>query len=440
MMRKVLLLIIIVTSAFTYVSAQKILSLEEAVATALKNNYDIQLAKIDSSSSALDYSYRWVAFIPRLNATTGIVFNNNDQLQKFSNGNIRQAKNVRSDVINGNLQLNWTLFDGLKMFATRDKLEEIVKLGELNIKNNIVNTIADVINNYYNIVRQKQQLKAIEEQMSISTERVRLADKKLSVGLGSKPELLQAKVDLNAQKASQLRQQALIAQLKDQLNITMNIEATSSVYDVSDSIPFKDDLKIDEIINEAEKANPLLQIARKNIDITKLTLKEQKADRFPSLTFNSNYNYSRTDNSTAINPNLPIYSRNNGFNYGLTIGIPILNGLSVQRQIKQTQIDLRFQQVNLDRQKATINLGIMVAFKDYQLQKQDLALEEENINLARENVSIALERFKQGVSTFLELREAQKSLEDAFNRLIAARYNTKLAETELLRLKGDIIK
>jgi outer membrane protein TolC len=52
---------------------------------------------------------------------------------------------------------------------------------------------------------------------------------------------------------------------------------------------------------------------------------------------------------------------------------------------------------------------------------------------------VALERFKQGVSTSIELREAQQSLEDGFNRLINARYNIKLAETQLLRLNGTLI-
>lgn len=438
MRTKFLLILLIVTLSIPSL-AQRILSLEEAIATALKNNYDIQLAKIDSSSASLDYSYKWVAFIPRVNANTGIVFNNNDQYQKFTDGAVRERKGIRSDNFTGNLQLNWTLFDGLRMFATRDKLGEFVKLGELNIKNNIVNTVAAVVTNYFNIVRQKQQLKAIEEQMSISNERVKLADKKLFVGLGSKPELLQAKVDLNAQKALQLKQLTLIDQLKDELNVIMVVDA-SAAYDVTDSIPFNNSLQMDEIMSVAEKNNPLLQIARKNIDITKFILKEQKADRFPTLTFNSNYNYGRTDNKAVVNPFTPLFSRNNGFNYGLSIGIPILNGLNVQRLIKQSNIDLGYQQLNLEKQKASVNLGVIVAFKDYELQKKALALEEENIALAKENVFIALERFKQGVSTYLELREAQKSLEDAYNRLIAARYNTKLAETELMRLKGDLVK
>ena len=63
-----------------------------------------------------------------------------------------------------------------------------------------------------------------------------------------------------------------------------------------------------------------------------------------------------------------------------------------------------------------------------------------NILLAKENVTITLETYRLGSTTFIQLREAEKSLEDAYDRLIAARYNAKVAETELLRLKGDLVK
>ncbi|MEI9910922.1 MAG: TolC family protein [Bacteroidota bacterium] len=82
------------------------------------------------------------------------------------------------------------------------KAAEYIRLGELGIKNQVVNTVATVINNYYDIIRQKQQLKAVEEQMSINNERVKLAQYKLDIGTGAKPDVLQSKVDLNAQKAA----------------------------------------------------------------------------------------------------------------------------------------------------------------------------------------------------------------------------------------------
>lgn len=420
-------------------AAQNILTVDEAIATVLKNNYDIELLRNDSASYALDKSYARAAFLPRVNATGGLVYNNNNQLQKFSDGTKRERNGIRSNNLSGSVQLNWTLFDGYKMFATRDKLGEFVKLGELAIKNQMVTSVAAVLNNYYNIVHQKQQLKAVEDQMSINEERVKLADKKLSVGLGSKPELLQAKVDLNAQRSAKLKQQTLIAQLKEQLNQLMNVALQTS-YDVSDSIPINHGITLNDVMGGVETANPSLLLTKKNLDIASLTLKERKADKFPVLTFNSAYNYSKLDNKAVVNPFTPLFSRNNGFNYGLGISIPILNGFNVKRQMQQAQLDIDYLKLSYQNQKAKIDVGIVNAFKDYEMQQQALALEEENILLAKENVMIALERFRLGVSTYLELRETQKSLEDAYNRLLAARYNTKLAETELLRLKGDLVK
>lgn len=427
----------LVHSALSF--AQNKLTVEQAITATIENNYDIQLLRNDSSSFALDNSYARAAFLPRVNATGGLTYNNNDQKQQFSDGTKRESKAVRSSNISGAVQLNWTLFDGFKMFATRDKLAQFVQLGELTIKNQMVNSVAEVVNNYYNIVRQKQQLKAIEEQMSINEERVKVAEKKLSVGLGAKPELLQAKVDLNAQKAARLKQQTLINQLKEQLNQMMNVEMATR-YEVSDSIVFADEIILGDVMGAVESLNPQLLLTKKNIDIGYLTLKERKADRYPVLTFNSAYNYSKTDNKTVVNPFQPLFNRNNGFNYGVGITIPILNGFNVKRQIQQAQLDIDYLNIAYQNQKAKIDLGITNAFKDYELQKKTLALEEENILLAKENVYIALERLRLGISTYLELRETQKSLELAYDRLIAARYNTKLAETELLRLKGDLAK
>ncbi len=421
------------------VSAQQKLSVEQAIATALEHNYSIQLLQNDSTAFALDNSYAKAAFLPRINSNTTLQFNNNNQKQTFQDGSKRERDGVKANSINSSLQLNWTLFDGLKMFATKEKLSEFVQLGSLNIRNQIVNTVASVTNNYYNIVRQKQMLKAIEEQMSVNEERLKIAEKKLSVGLGAKPELLQAKVDLNAQKASRMKQQTLIAQLKEQLNQLMNVNLETQ-YDVAEEIVFQPKIILTDVLNTAEKNNPSLQITKKNIDISKLTLKERKADYYPTLSFNAAYNYSRTDNKTVVNPFQPLFSRNNGYNYGLGLSLPILNGFNVKRQIQQAQLDIDYLNLSFQNQKKQIDVSIVNAYKDYELQKKMLALEEENILLAKENVFIAVERLRLGVSTFIELRETQKSLELAFDRLIAARYNAKLAETELLKLKGDIVK
>lgn len=429
--------IVLMLCSFVSVQAQRMLTIDEAIAYAVKNNYDLLLVRNDAESFAVDSRFANGAFLPQLNATGGKLWNDNNQQQDFTDGRKRSA-DVNSSNITAAINLDWTLFDGLRMFATKERLDQLKELGEANVKTQVVNSVAAVINNYYNIVRQKQQLRALDTLISINEERVKLADRKISVGLGSKPELLQARVDLNAQKAARLLQETLIAQLREQLNQLTGMPITTE-YDVSDSIPINLDLQYNNIASDFEKTNPGLLASQKTIDVARLALKERKAERFPVIQFNSAYNFGRTSNARVVNPEFqPIFSMNRGFNYGFTATVPLLNGFNTKRLIRQAGLDVEYNQIAYNTQKSRVELGINNSYKDYQYQKKALQLEEENIELAKENVFIALARFRQGVSTYLELREAQISLEQAYNRLIAARYNTKLAETELLRLKGSV--
>lgn len=445
-MRKALLLTITVfiVSIFT-ASAQRMLTLEEAIATALQNNYDIRLSRNDSIIAAVDYSYRNMLFVPTLNGSVGTTFNTNSQTLRFvkrdgSGGDSTVTRDaVKTSNLNYSANLNWVLFDGLRMFATRAKAEEFVSLGSLTIKNQVVNTVAYVVNTYYGVVRQKQQLKAVEEQISLNEERVKLSQYKLDIGTGIKPDLLQSKVDLNAQKALKLEQLVLIEALKERLNQAMDAPL-GTAFEVSDSIPLNMSLGLGDIQIDIDNTSPTLLLARKNIDIARLTLKERKATLWPTIYFNSAYNFNQNDNSVAVNINQPLYNQNRGFNYGFGASIPVFNGLNARRLIKQARIDINFLQLSYESQRSTLNLNVLNAFKIYEQQKAALRLEEENILLARENVDIVFQTYRLGAATLVQLREAQNSLEDANNRLIAARYAVKLAEVELLRLRGDIIK
>lgn len=417
----------------------QVLSIQEAVATALKNNYDIRITRNDSAVLSLNEKYANAVFLPRLNAGSNLLFTNNDTRQKFSNGSIRERNGIKATNLNASVNLNWTLFDGLKMFATREKSIEFAKLGDLQMKGQISNTVAEVINTYYNIVRQKQQIKAIEEQIALSEEIVKVAEKRLETGLGAKPAVLQSRVDLNAQKAAKYRESVTLEQLMIRLNQLMAM-APDTQYDVAEDIPVNNSLKLSDIQQGTENSNPDLLLARQQIRISEAGLKERKADRFPILNFNSAYNFTRNDNKAVANEFIPLFNRNSGYNYGLSLTVPIFNNFTVKRQIGEASLDVEYRKLLYDYQKIINNSAVMNAFKAYEMNKDLLLLEEENIILAKENVFIAKERLRLGASGYIEFREAQKSLEAAYYRLTAARYDFKVSETELLRLKGDLIK
>lgn len=419
--------------------SQTAISIDEVLSIALQKNYDVKIEQTTAAGTIINKQFAIGAFLPQLNGVGTRTFNVNDQKQTLANNTEVERNGIESNNLNGSVQMVWTIFDGTRMFATRNRLIQLAKLGEVNVRNQMMNTSALVINNYYNIVRQKQQLKATQELISLSEERVKVADRKLQVGTGSKPELLQAKVDLNAQRTAALQQEALIQQLKDQLNGLLALELPDQ-FETADSIPLNLSITLEEVINDIETTNLALVSSRKSLEVVELQLREARRSRSPIISLNSSYNFNRNENKAAINPFTPLFNQNQGYNYGATVTVPILNGLNVTRTIRQAQVDVERQRLVYNQQKMLATVGVRNAYANYDNACKVLLIEEENILLAKENANIALESFKRGISNFIELRTAQQSLSDAYNRLIAARFNAKTSETELLRLKGGLLK
>jgi outer membrane protein len=418
---------------------QEEITLERVITLALERNYDVRLAQNTAEATQTDKNLSIGAYLPQINASAATVRTLNDQNLEFAD----ESRNVsgNSEAVNrsANVQLVWTLFDGTRMFAARERLDALDNQSELALKDQMVNTIAAVIGNYYDIVRQKQSLKAIREQMSVGEERVKLAERKLQVGTGIKPELLQARVDYNAQRAQVVQQESTILQLKEQLNVITGLQLPKT-FEVADSIIIDLNLDVASLTQNIENSSYFLKFAREGVNVAQLQVWENKASYLPFVNFNAAYNWNETNNKILLNPFGTVYNLSNGFNYGFSLTLPILNGFSTRRNVQQAKINVNRQALIYDQSRTLVNIGLNNAYIDYDNAKKVLEIEEETIGLAKENVFIALEGFKRGVTTFIELRTAQQSLADAYNRLISARYNTKLAETELLRLSGGLLK
>jgi outer membrane protein len=419
--------------------AQDSLTVEEAVGYALSNNYNILLARQDSAVAAINYEYRNAAFLPRINATGTYLLSNNNQKQTLADGSDRVRNGIRQNALSSAINLNWTVFDGFRMFRLRDQLDIAVEQGDLVVKAAVINTVASVINTYYDIVRQKQQLRNVEEQLQLSSDRLRLAQYKFDIGAGIKPEVLQAKIDFNNSTAARLNQLALIDQRRQTLNQLMNITQDAG-YKVSDTIPVETEIVLGTLLNNLSLSSPELQLARTNIRAAQLEVALAKSSRYPTVQVVSAYNFNRTSNNQVINPFSPLFNLNRGLNYGITATIPILNNFTVRQQIRQAQLAVSFQELQFRNQEAILNTNILNAYRDYDAQKQVVQTLDTSVVLARENLFIERERYRLGRTTYIELRQAEENVSTILTNLINARYNLKVAETELLRLRGELVR
>ncbi|MES2621383.1 MAG: TolC family protein [Bacteroidota bacterium] len=409
---------------------QEVLTVEQAVEIALKNNYDILLAKNEAEIADRNNTIGNAGMLPTVGATLTDNYTLNNLNQKFTNGTEINRNDVTGNNINAGVALNWTLFDGLRMFAAKGRLKRLEEIGELRFKDEMQTVVANVMNAYYDVVRAQQQVKAIDEAIRISDERVKLADMKFQLGSSSKVDFLQAKVDLNEQKSNLLTQKKVIEQRKGDLNnlLTRNIETDFSV---TDSIPFNEP----KAAADLEK-NFQLQTAIKNVEVVKFQKKEAFAAFFPNLVGTVGYSYNRSQSTAGFS----LFNQTYGMNAGFSLNIPLFNGLNTIRQNEIASIQIMSSQFNLEKVRFQTKLNYYKAMKDFSIAKEQLLLEEENIVLANENQKIALERFRLAQSTSIELREAQVSFVNAQTRLVNSRYAAKVAETELLRLQGELVK
>lgn len=427
-------------SASVYtVGAQDSLTVEEAVAYALRNNYDILLAQQDSAVAAINYEYRNAAFYPQINGTGSAIFSTNNQKIQLADGTERVRNGIRQNNLSTAINLNWTVFDGFRMFLLRNQLDLAINQGNLTIRSAVVNTVAAVITTYYDIVRQKQQLRNVQEQLQLAADRLRLAQYKFDIGVGIKPDVLQAKIDFNNSTAARLNQLALIDQRRQTLNQLMNV-ARSADYKVSDTIPVQTGLVLGELLSNLAQTSPDLRLARTNIQAAELNAQLAKAARYPTVQFLSAYNFSRNSFNQVINPFAPLFNLNKGWNYGFTVNIPILNNFTVRQQIRQAELAINFQELQYRSQEALLSTNLQNAYRNYTAQLEIVATLDTSVALARENLFIEQERYRIGRTTYIELRQAEENVSTILTNLINARYNLKVAETELLRLKGELVR
>lgn len=413
--------------------AQEILKLEDAVKIALENNYDIKIAKNDLKIDQVNNSVGNSGMLPSITASVA----NNNSLQNISqtqsDGSHKSLNNAKNLSLNYGVGLDWTVFDGFKMFAKREQLKQLEKQGNAQLKLTIMSKISSVYASYFDLVQQQQQLAALDSAIVLSNQRVTTAQNRYIIGKASKLEVLNAQVDLNADASLVLKQKQLIKNTKIQLNELLARDVQTD-FSVSNEIVVDDKLKLEELKALAEKQNPQLeaQILAKNI--AELQLKQAKSGRYPTVKLNTGYNFSHTEASLGY----VTQSSGKGLNYGISAAVPVFNGGFQHRNEKIAQIQLENTNNSLEQQKITLQSQLSSAFENYQTNLELAKVEAKNVEIAKQNLDITLAKYKIGTIATLEFRTAQQNYLDAKIRYSNAIYQAKLYEISLKELSGSL--
>jgi outer membrane protein TolC len=297
--------------------------------------------------------------------------------------------------------------------------------------------IADIAAAYYFYMQQQRLYHNLAYAVSLSRERVRIDEERYLLGASSKLQLLQSLVYLNADSSRYARQNEVLRSSEIRLNELMALD------DLGGNILLKDSmilinayLNYDSLLAESEKANTSLQIARRKQTISEYDYKIIASRTYPYIDFSSGYGYSWNTYELGTYNNQQVQ----GANYGLTLGVDLFDGFNRRREKANARLEIMNKEYQYRQVEQQVKADLINIYYAYQNNLLLLKLEEQNLETAKENLEIALERYKLGSLAGLELREVQRSLLDAEERLLSIQYLAKIAEISLLQISGRIME
>ncbi len=414
-------------------SAQEILTIEDAMKIALENNFEIKIAKNNSTISETNVTVGNAGILPT--ATANIVDNNNvtNSTQVRQDGTSTTLNNAKNNSLTYGVSLGWTVFDGMRMFARYDQLKELQKLGDAELKRTVLMKIGQVNSAYYDLVQQQHQLSALDTTIVISKQRVQLAQNRFTIGKASKLEVLNAQVDLNTDQVALLRQKESYKNAKILLNQYLARDPQID-FTVTDLVTVDNKLVLIDLMDLAKKQNPALESQIINKRIAELQLKQVKASRYPTINLTSGYNFSESQSSLGFTSE----NSSKGFNYGFNASLNLFDGLNQHRNEKVAKLQIENSQIAIEQQSLILNTQLSTAFQTYLTNLELIDLEEDNQAIAKQNLDITLDKFRIGTITTLDFRTAQLNYVNAKVRYSNAQYEAKLSEIALKELAGNI--
>ena len=407
---------------------QPVISLKNAIDTTLLNSFDIRIAGNNVEISKINNSFGVAGGLPTINASVSDNQSITNVNQKLNSGTEIKKSSASGNTMTSGVTAGLVLFNGFKVFATKERLSLLQKQNELLFNLQIQNSIAAVMAKYFDIVRQKEYLKIMETSLDVSQKKLDIVTERKNVGMANDADYLQALIDVNTSKQSLKSQELVVQQTKFDLLQLMSRKKYYS-YVVDDSIVVDKSIQLNSILSFLTQ-NPQYLSAEQQIKINEQVIKEVTSLRYPSLRLNTGYNMNRTQSDAG----LYLLNQNYGPYAGMTLQIPIYNGNAYKIQKEAAVFNLDNARLQKENLLNLLTAGAVKTYESYNTTLQQLESQLNTIQFSQKLIYVVMQRFQVNQATILDVKTAQSSFELTGYQLVNLKFAAKMAEIELKRL------
>ena len=412
------------------------LTLRKCLEIGLEQNYDVRIVRNEERISDNDATAGNAGMLPEIGLSAGYSGTlDNDRTTTPRDGDAVSESGVYDQTTSVGLAVNWTLFDGFRIRTNYKRLKEMQQMGALKTRITIEDFMASLTAEYYNYIQQTLRLQNFRYAVGLSRERLRITEARVQVGNFSRLDLLQARVDFNADSSKYMSQHELVTASRIRINELLANENLDEKLCICDTlIRVNSTLEWDTLLEKTLSANASLLMAEHDNTLAELDLKTVQARNYPYVNLTTGYGYSHNRYGSGTNRSRGTL----GLNAGVQVGFTIFDG-NRRREQRNARIGIDNARLTRQRLEQSLRADLSNFWQAYRNNLEVILLEEENLIAAKENYEIAMERYLLGDLPGIEMREAQKSLLDAEERILTAQYNTKLCEISLQQISGNVM-
>ena len=419
----------------TSITAQKLVSISEAIELALENNYGIKIISNNKEIAKNNAGVLNSGYLPTVTSSSGATFNRDNLEAEFANGESTALNGAKSSRYNASINLNYTLFDGLGRYYDYKRLKETYKLSELQARETIENTIAQLYVVYYNVAQVTENVTVLEKTLTVSKDRITRASYQFEYGQGTMLNVLNAQVDINNDSINLINAKQQLVNTKRDLNVVLG-NVISSEFRVDTTIDFKLNIDQNDLANKVKSNNVNLLQLDKNIMINTFIVKANKSGYLPSLGLTGSYGWNKGNNNAA---SFVAVSTNTGLSGGLSLSWNLFDGGATATRVSNAKIELENRSLEKESMLIDIERNFNNAWDDYQNKLTIFQVQENNIITSTNNFNRTQEKYKLGQATSIEFRQAQLNLINSELNRNQAKYAAKIAELTVLQLSGELL-
>ena len=423
-------------------------------AMALEYNQKIKIADQLIFENESNVKLAFTHFLPRISAGAsynyyhdiddiampGFFLKTADNLDEARLGNFTGTSNVyfpginielgNVDYYSANLKLEQPIYMGGKVQSAY----RMAKIGhQISTYNRQLQT-SDVIlatdKAYWNLVSVKEKVSMAEKYVDMLSALVRDLNNAFELELTTKNELLKAQVQLNQAKLDLFRVKNAYVLSRMSLCQVIGKDLQTDIVAVDTSIVVGQQTLDPNYQSKAMLQRPELLMLDKQVDLSKESVKNARADYLPQLGVGASYSHtSKIENLTGSN-NLMAVQAN--------VSIPVFHWNERKHKLATARHQSRQRELELERTRDLISLEVQQSYFNLQEAYQQIELAKISMEQANENVTLTKNSFYEGLANTTEMLDAQAFWQRAYSELIDAKINLKLKEVSFQKAIGEL--